>query len=103
MIDADLPPLPQLIPVASPVFTMRCMTDDALRELQREAFNAALWKAAVIAEKIRFAMPASPAERAFNTGVESAAKCIRAARDGAAAQPSPLPARSPVNTNQEQK
>lgn len=40
---------------------------------------AALVEAAVIAEKTRFAMPASPTERAFNTGIESAVRCIRAA------------------------
>lgn len=45
MIDADLPPLPQLLPVADTAFHMRCMTDDALRELQREAFKAGLQKA----------------------------------------------------------
>lgn len=46
MIDSDLPPLPQLVPVANSAFTMRCMTDDALRELQREAFKAGMEKAA---------------------------------------------------------
>lgn len=43
--DADLPRLPQPIPVAGPAFTMRCMTDDAIREIQREAFKAGLLKA----------------------------------------------------------
>lgn len=40
MSNDNLPPLPQLFPVADPAFTMRCMTDDALRALQREAFDA---------------------------------------------------------------
>lgn len=45
--DSDLPPLPQLIPAADPAFTMRCMTDDALRSIQREAFEAGMRKAAL--------------------------------------------------------
>lgn len=39
----------------------------------------ALEEAAVISENIRFAFPASPTERAFNTGIESAVRCMRAA------------------------
>lgn len=81
--DSDLPPLQQLFPVDNPAFTMRCMTDDALREIQREAYKAGLLKAAIIAENIRFACPAAPIERAFNTGIESATKVIRALRSAA--------------------
>lgn len=46
--DTDLPPLPQLYPVANAALTMRCMTDDALRALQREAFEAGMRKAASV-------------------------------------------------------
>jgi hypothetical protein len=57
--------------------------------------DAALEEAALIAEKIRFAWPASPTERAFNTGIESAAKCIRqaqhtATKEAASQAPGPI-------------
>lgn len=51
----------------------------ALLGAARAERHAALMEAAAIAENILFAKPASPTERAFNTGIESAAKCIRQA------------------------
>lgn len=44
--DADLPPLRQLIPVGMPAATLTCLSDDALRAMQREAYTAGLLKAA---------------------------------------------------------
>lgn len=58
--DTDLPPLPPLVAVPAPAFTMRCLSDDAIRAIQREAYKAGMERAAQVCDLMERTSPRKP-------------------------------------------